>query len=485
MNQEYFIIQKSIQKAEADKISGKQCLYRQGFHIMPPTGWLNDPNGLCQFGDDYHLFFQYSPLDVRGGMKVWGHYVTKDFEHYIYAGAPFVPDMPFDRDGVYSGSTLIDENGMHIFYTGNVKLPGKHDYTTSGRRADVVMTESMDGIHFTDKTVVIDTDDFPPEYSCHIRDPKVWKEDGAYYMVLGGRTRWDEGRILVYTSFDMIRWEKAKELMTNEPFGYMWECPDMFLLDNKYITAFSPQGLPKQEFFYQNIYQSGYFISELNPLTSDSVLDTNAFIEWDMGFDFYAPQTFMDTKGRRILIGWAGVPDAEYENAEAKSENWQHCFTVPRKLTVGQNEDGVFRVYQEPIEEITNLRTGECIAMTGREIYLEKEYLDIDLKGLPLQFSITIADGVTFSYNGKWIELALSRDTGLGRDNRKAKISFVNSLRILVDSSILEYYINDGEMAFTTRYYKKEKGITIQTDFDHADITIYPMKEVEVEQWEN
>ena len=23
--------------------------WRPGFHIAPPVGWLNDPNGLCQY----------------------------------------------------------------------------------------------------------------------------------------------------------------------------------------------------------------------------------------------------------------------------------------------------------------------------------------------------------------------------------------------------------------------------------------------------
>ena len=25
------------------------------FHLMPPSGWLNDPNGLCQLHGTYHI----------------------------------------------------------------------------------------------------------------------------------------------------------------------------------------------------------------------------------------------------------------------------------------------------------------------------------------------------------------------------------------------------------------------------------------------
>ena len=30
---------------EGAKVSDR---FRQRFHLMPPVGWLNDPNGLCQ-----------------------------------------------------------------------------------------------------------------------------------------------------------------------------------------------------------------------------------------------------------------------------------------------------------------------------------------------------------------------------------------------------------------------------------------------------
>ena len=34
--------------------------HRQRFHLQPPVGWLNDPNGLCVYSGQYHAFFQYS-----------------------------------------------------------------------------------------------------------------------------------------------------------------------------------------------------------------------------------------------------------------------------------------------------------------------------------------------------------------------------------------------------------------------------------------
>ena len=109
-------------------------------------------------------------------------------------------------------------------------------------------------------------EDYPEDITQHVRDPKVWKEDGHYYMVLGARARaWDEngkrrdkGGILIYQSDDRKNWRLYRELVPEKPFGYMWECPDIFELGKERVLSFCPQGLETQEEKFQNIYQSGY-----------------------------------------------------------------------------------------------------------------------------------------------------------------------------------------------------------------------------------
>lgn len=39
--QQIFEAEKQGREKMADDI------YRQGYHLMPPSGWMNDPNGLC------------------------------------------------------------------------------------------------------------------------------------------------------------------------------------------------------------------------------------------------------------------------------------------------------------------------------------------------------------------------------------------------------------------------------------------------------
>ena len=137
--------------------------WRLRFHLMPPVGWLNDPNGLVQWNGVYHVFFQYSPFDVNGKDKFWGHYISQDLLHWQYLGTPFVTDEDFDRNGVYSGCAYAENGKLYVFYTGNVKLEGDYDYILQGRRASVILAESEDGIHFGEKQLLLTHEDYPAD----------------------------------------------------------------------------------------------------------------------------------------------------------------------------------------------------------------------------------------------------------------------------------------------------------------------------------
>ena len=192
----------------------ESCPFRTRYHIMPPVGWLNDPNGLCQFHGVYHAYFQYSPLNVHGGGGFWGHCISRDLLHWEYKEPVLTTDIPEDESGVYSGSALIEDDRMYIFYTGNVKKPGDYDYIDAGRISTQILTESEDGQHMSQKVKLLGMEDYPGDMTQHIRDPKVWKENGKYFMVLGARKRaWDpdgkrndKGGVLIYESSDKRNW---------------------------------------------------------------------------------------------------------------------------------------------------------------------------------------------------------------------------------------------------------------------------------------
>ena len=426
-------------------------------HLMPPTGWLNDPNGLCYFKGRYHVFFQYAPEDARGGDKCWGHYQSPDLLNWEYTGIAIYPDTEYDRNGAYSGGALTDDGNLELFYTGNLKEEGDFDYINEGRGATVIYLSTEDGVHLTEKELLMTNDDYPADLSRHVRDPKVWKDQGSYYMLLGARTRGSLGEALLYRSEDKKAWRFLKTITATEPFGYMWECPDYFKVEGRPVFAFSPQGIEAEEYRFENIYQSGYLADVRLPDIGQIRDIYKKFREWDLGFDFYAPQTFEAPDGRRILFGWAGVSDSPYDNEPSIREGWQHSMTVPRELSW---KGGI--LCQKPVRELEALRKDEIVFEQG-EAEIHGGTFDLvaerDIAGeIPVricfnqEFQITYGHGV--------VSMEFLNNTGSGRTIRKAKLDGLQNVRILMDVSLVEIYFNDGELVMTTRYYPEDPMTT-------------------------
>ena len=96
-------------------------------------------------------------------------------------------------------------------------------------------------------------------FDMYIRDPKVWKKDEIYYMIQGARTQTDEGKVLIFESKDRLHWSYKGDVKTEDRFGYMWECPDYFEIEDRKILSVSVQGLEGGVWDNRNVYQSGYF----------------------------------------------------------------------------------------------------------------------------------------------------------------------------------------------------------------------------------
>ena len=438
--------------------------HRQQFHLQPPVGWLNDPNGLCVYGGQYHAFFQYGPFDVTGGVKHWGHAVSKDLLHWEPLPVMLYPDEPFDCHGVYSGSALIEGTEMYLYYTGNVKHPGDYDYIKQGRGHNVCLAVSHDGKTVASKQCLLYNKDYPAGLTCHVRDPKVFAYEGKYYMVLGARTLEDKGEVLVLESIDKLHWTHINTLTTPEPFGYMWECPDLFCLDGQWYLAVSPQGIQ-----CQNIYGCGYF-AVYGDWRAHCTL--GEFHEADFGFDYYAPQSFVDENGRRIQIGWMGMPDADYGNAPTVAHGWQHCFTVPRLLTKGPGGT----LLQTPVPELDARRSAAALTLrNGEEASLSPCF---DLTAAPAgDFALTVARGVELVYTEQDSTCVLQFTDpaqASGRTQRRTKLSApCRSVRVVGDRSSLEIFLNDGAAVFSTRYYPAAGDVAVK--ISGTDALVYSL----------
>lgn len=440
-NKEYF-----NQEFDKNKIEEKiNDPFNLSYHISPITGWLNDPNGLCQVDGTYHIYYQADPLHAIRKNIIWGHVTTKDFINYNYHEPFIFADTNLDKDGAYSGSAFLKDNKINFFYTGNVKYPGNYDYINDGRDHNTIKIVSEDGFSYDKKELLLSNDDYPRNLTRHVRDPKIYEEDGIYYLFLGARDRNNKGKVIVYKSNDLEEFSYHMEITTNYDFGYMWECPDFFEINGKKFLMISPQGLESEEFRYQNIYQSGYFPIDID--LKAKTYSLGEFVELDYGFDFYAPQTFEDENSRRILIGWMGMPDATYTNPTVK-KHWQHALTLPRELKASDN-----KLLQKPIKEVESLRKEKIEIKKDLEYFIDQfEFLS---EGINEEFEIYLRSDTKLTYKDQILNLKPGQ-SGYGRDKRKIRIDKIDNISIYSDTSSIEIFINDGEYVMTSRVYSEK-----------------------------
>ena len=224
----------------------------------------------------------------------------------------------------------------------------------------------------------------------------------------------------------------------------MWECPDDFVLDGKHFLSVSPQGIPHEKYRFQNVYSSGYF-----RISGETPAD---YREWDCGFDFYAPQTFLTPDGRRLLIGWMGIGDIPYTNPTA-ALGWQHCLTLPRELTL--REDGV--ILQNPARELAALRSSATKIDGSIAVPVT---LPFELWGFPDgDFTLELRDVLRLTYQSGEVHLTAAASAGYGRTERFAKLPACREVRMIADTSSAEIYLNGGEVVFSTRYYPPDTAL--------------------------
>ena len=399
MSKKAYINWKHIQAAQAKlKASVEADPWRLSYHQMPETGWLNDPNGAVQFDGVYHLYHQYVPQDPKGGATHWGHKTSTDMVQFKDEEIFMSPDQAFDQDGVYSGSAIVLDDKIHFFYTGNVKNEGDHDYTFSGREQNTVHVVSPDGFTIESREVIIPHSAYPEGFTDHIRDPKVFELNGKYYLILGARRRTNVGSILIYSSTNLYDWEyEGVFLEGDEDQGYMWECPDYFNVSGKDIAIFSPQGILPTTYNYHNPHAATYLTGQVNWEELKFQVEED-FRELDHGFDFYAPQTFEDDQGRRIMWVWMGIGDTQPEyNNPTIARGWQHAMALPRELSF---EDGMLK--QRPLVEYQTLRGQEqsysLTELSADTLRGEVYELLIDFDERPKDFELILRQDTSVTY---------------------------------------------------------------------------------------
>ena len=231
----------------------------------PKKNWINDPNGLTYFKNQFHIYYQYNPLGNAWGNICWGHATTKDFISYKEEEIALKNDSTYDIDGCYSGNSIIVDDTLYIYYT-SVK---------NGKQTQSV-AYSKDGYNFIkyEHNPIIDT-------SFEARDPYVFMFNNELYMLIG-----TDKKVLLYKGKTPFDFEYISDLINTNEFI---ECPNLINLGDKYLFKYSSM-IDRCDHFEIGSFDGIKFIKEKE-------------VELNLPRNFYASQLFK-YDNKIILIGW-------------------------------------------------------------------------------------------------------------------------------------------------------------------------------------
>lgn len=454
---------------------------RPAYHLTPYIGWMNDPNGFSYYQGKYHIFYQYHPYSTKWGPMHWGHAVSEDLLHWAYLPCALAPDTGYDRNGCFSGSAAELPDGRQLLLYTGVRQERQPD----GRMRDI-QTQCIavgNGLDYEkiEGNPVLDASSLPAGGSeVDFRDPKLWQEaDGSFACVVGNRTADGSGAILLYRSADAFSWKYAGMVARcyNE-YGKMWECPDFFRLDGKWVLLTSPQDMTASGLEFHNGNGTLYITGEFDRKTCRLAREELRAI--DYGLDFYATQTTLAPDGRRILIAWMQNWDTCIPPSD---QRWFGQLTVPRELRI---RDGL--LIQNPVRELEALR-GHCVRhriTLNEETSLSGVYgriVDLTITLQPCagelyqRFSLKVAQGsqhyTLITYKPRTSVLRIDRShSGFCRDLIHERRCLVRSqggklkLRVLLDRFSVEVFVNDGEQALSSVIYTPQtaEGISFTAE---------------------
>ena len=368
-------------------------------------------------------------------------------------------------------------------YTGVVKEHQKDDVYRDVQTQCLAVGDGVDYVKYP-QNPVLDEKDLPEGCSrFDFRDPKMWqKEDGTYACVVGNRPADGSGQILLFTSPDGFKWSFKKIFAENKNrFGKMWECPDFFELDGKWILLTSPQDMLPKDYEYHNGNGTLCLIGEYDEETETFTEQKDQSI--DYGIDFYAPQTVLTPDGRRVMIGW--MQNWDTCNIRSQEERWIGQMSLPRELSVKNG-----RLYQKPIRELemmrnnkveySNVSFSDIIKLDG----VQGRIIDMELVIRPdkdqeifQKFAVRFAQNeqyhTSLSFRPRESILKIDRKFSGSRraiiHQRRSKVNWENGelkLRIILDRFSAEVFVNDGEQVLTVTMYTDQAadGISFFAD---------------------
>ncbi|WP_138004923.1 glycoside hydrolase family 32 protein [Halalkalirubrum salinum] len=459
--------------------------HRPTYHLSPPAGWLNDPNGIIHHDGTYHVFYQYNPMGPFHGTIHWGHATSEDLRTWCDEPVALSPDPDGpDRDGCWSGCAVVDAGGTPtILYTG-------------GRGSDqlpCLATAGDDRLHSwrkdpanpiipaaPDDPAVLATDDWDAEF----RDHNVWAVGDTWYHLIGAGLSEGGGAALLYRGDTLRDWEYVGPLLSgdHDVADTVWECPELLDLGEVSLLHVS------------NYRDVRYFLGVADLSTPGFAVETEGLLDHGA---LYAPQSTTTPDGRVLMWGW--IKETRSVDGQWRA-GWSGALSIPRELSIGSAGDLV----QQPARELRALRSeptfdgsadltaGEHrpIAATNNALELRAEIeplgdvsFELGLFESPARSERTVVrcrrDGIVVDRSNSTHDP--DPDTSSVRMPIDADGSDGVSLRVFVDGSILTVFANDRH-CLTTRVYPSRSdatGVSVAAfdgDLSVRSLTAWPLE---------
>lgn len=222
-----------------------------GIFYKPNNSWAGDFIPFYWDGE-YHLFYlrdhrEHGSLGGTPHLTPWHHVGTKDAIHFSDYGDAISRGTRQDQDMcAYTGCVIEADGIFHIFYMGNNPLVEE----TGLPKEAIMHATSRDLINWDkDPTMCLyaDTDIYERD---DWRDPFVFwnEEEHEYWMLLAARLKngsdFSSGRsnrggcIALCTSDDLVEW-KIRPPLWSPSLYYTHECPDLFKIGDWWYLIFS------------------------------------------------------------------------------------------------------------------------------------------------------------------------------------------------------------------------------------------------------
>lgn len=336
--------------------------HRPIYHYQNPEYRMNDPNGLSFWNGNWHLFYQAYPEGE--GIQHWGHTFSKDLVHW--RDLPYAIS-PGPEKACLSGNTLVEEDRVIAMY-GGIKQgvmaavssdPYLMDWEKVTGRAVIPYPWSDDFYKRPDMGVPVDREH--PELQAF--DSSIFKKDGMYYAICGGRRlNGPKDRIVrahfLFRSPNLEEWEYLHPFVEEDIFTMVGDdggCPNFLPIGDRHILI-----------FFSHVSASQYLLGDYDKQRDKFVATSHG--RFNFGAvnpgGIHAPTATSDRDGSVIVI---------FNINPARIGPPGMIMSLPRRLSLtGQDE-----IKMEPAGDIQSLRrkhvhVGRKLLPANKEIVLDQ-----------------------------------------------------------------------------------------------------------------